>query len=447
MTMWTRGEVFTFHHPPEYKITAVAGSGAYAIVCKAEITGRPEDARWWPADDEEKSAEEADPDTDLIDEVQQNDEGESNCKCVNDKTVVAVKQIADFRSEDRTVSEAWELHYLRKVVREIEILIHFQSMPQIIKLIELYTDENQKDLYVVMPFYGHNLRDCIERTPLEERLVRWIIFQILLAVDVVHRCGVIHRDLTLANVLVDAVTGDWTCRLADFGLSRARETCDRDITLDVVTLPYRAPELLLQYPEYDQKVDIWSIGCIMAELFLRRPFLYIEDQNPDHLRQLRLIFKKVTGFPDLEEVRSAASIVTSNYLCNWRNSLEQSNMTIPQPVDVASYFVDPSTGQNTISEQACDVMRKMLVFSPHSRASAKELLNLPWFTEDPELKVMLQEHEAMEALPQFTEFVEKMSFQEMVDLVKTRVSTRRATMISTVQPELTTDVVSPEANS
>ena len=423
--MWNKGETFSFAHPEEYKIVGVAGSGAYAVVCKAEVIGSPAVAAascYSVGSDAAASAEESPP----------------------FPSVVAIKKIEDFRSVDRTVSEQWETHYLRKVLREVEILIHFQSVPQVIPLNELYLCDKGKDIYLVMPFYEHNLRDVIERTPLTEDLVKWLVFQILLAIDVVHRCGVIHRDLTLGNVLVDSSSGEWECRLADFGLSRARETVDRDITLDVVTLPYRAPELLLQYPEYSSKVDIWSLGCIMAELVLRRPFLYVQNKNPDPMRQLKLIFKSLTGFPDLAEVPDAASKSTARWLVEWKAGLELEGMTIPAATDVGEFFKD-TNGNPVLSPDGIDVLRRALVFSPHKRASAAELLQMPWFSNDPGLQEMLAERARAPLPAQFTEYVEKMTVEEMVALLEQRVRGRKARLVSQVSPSVPEGATSPGA--
>jgi serine/threonine protein kinase len=119
-----------------------------------------------------------------------------------------------------------------------------------------------------------------------------------------HKAGVIHRDLKPANILVD----EETChiRLADFGLSRgkvvgealpgegsatgapnaagAADAEQSEMSLYVVTRWYRAPELMLEYDEYDHGIDIWSMGCILGELFARKPLM----QGRNTLDQLKI---------------------------------------------------------------------------------------------------------------------------------------------------------------
>lgn len=94
--------------------------------------------------------------------------------------------------------------------------------------------------------------------------------KIIIAVNFMHQNGVLHRDLKPANILV---TKDCKkIKIADLGLSR-QQTLMRDMSPEIFTLWYRAPEIMLGDKEYGVGVDIWAIGCIMAELFLLKPLL------------------------------------------------------------------------------------------------------------------------------------------------------------------------------
>jgi serine/threonine protein kinase len=198
--------------------------------------------------------------------------------------------------------------------------------------------------------------------------------QLLIGLDVLHTSDVVHRDLTLANVLVDGET--WDTHIADFGLSRARESADKEISLDVVTLPYRAPELLLEYTKYDNTIDIWAFGCIMAEAFLQAPFLYVDQtkSNPDSFKQLKQVLK-FTGFPDVERVASMASLANTNFLRNWATQLGD---RAPRGRDIGDLLRERRPGL-AISEEAVEVLRDALQFEPSRRLPAKELLAKPWF--------------------------------------------------------------------
>jgi serine/threonine protein kinase len=453
-------------HAPEYRITGVAGSGAFATVYRAVCTDLAFAVERYdaapPDEDDDSPPREAAP------------------------CYVAIKQIIDYSCQNRifTFAHVQRTHYLRMVCREIEILHHFRGVPQIIHIGDVYMSSDEHDVYIGMPYIERNLRDLIEKkctvcaTPNEEGpeaisepATRWIVLQILLALDVIHGSGVIHRDLTLTNVLVNGA-GDTF--VADFGLSRAAFTTNRDVTLDVVTLPYRAPELLLEFHDYTTAVDIWSLGCITAELLLGKPFLYLTGKNPDSVRQLRMIFEKVTGLPPLDEVEGASERGVG--LVRYRHAKEAGRgCAAPGPTDIADYFklpegtavpstadpstadpstADPSTAVRStavpstadastavpsagcrVSEDCLNVLRRMFVFLPRDRATAKELLSMPWFASDAGCQLAIAATAAAELPPPgaFTEYVEDLDVAQLVELITRRADGRRATIDSTLQ--------------
>lgn len=93
--------------------------------------------------------------------------------------------------------------------------------------------------------------------------IKCVLLQLLKAVEYIHQKGLMHRDLKLSNLLLDK---KGTLKLADFGLARKLEPFNPSYTPKVVTLWYRAPEILLRTQNYSESSDMWSIGCILAEL-------------------------------------------------------------------------------------------------------------------------------------------------------------------------------------
>mmetsp|Transcript_31392 Transcript_31392/g.96975 ORF Transcript_31392/g.96975 Transcript_31392/m.96975 type:complete len:542 (-) Transcript_31392:226-1851(-) len=341
---------------------------------------------------------------------------------------VAIKQLIDVASAQRAVSDSWREHYLRKVCREVEIIRHFNSVPQVINLGDVYMSSDECDLYIVMPYVAHNLRQIVEVYPLEEDLIRWIMCQLLLGLNALHNSGVVHRDLTLANVLVDGET--WDVHIADFGLSRARESADKDISLDVVTLPYRAPEVLLEYTLYGNSIDIWAFGCIMAEAFLRAPFLYVDaSKNPDSFKQLKQVIK-FTGFPDVEHVAGMASITNANFLRNWSKQLGDN---APRGSDIGD-LIRERRPDAPLSEEALDVLRGALQFEPARRLSAAQLLEKPWFRNNADcagLIDMCTGPAVAQPGPCPTQ-VERMNFNELKAFLVAQSNGRRANVDSYV---------------
>ena len=159
-------------------------------------------------------------------------------------------------------------------LREIQCL-QAAKHRHIVDLREVVTGEGEakEDVYLVMEFLEHDLRTLQEDIP-EPFLhseVKTLMLQISSAVEYLHDNWIIHRDLKTSNILMN---NRGEIKLADFGMARScGDPPPKDLTQLVVTLWYRAPELLLGTTVYDSAVDIWSIGCIFGELLLKRPLL------------------------------------------------------------------------------------------------------------------------------------------------------------------------------
>lgn len=176
------------------------------------------------------------------------------------------------------------------------------------------------------------------------------MFQIMKGVDFLHTMRIFHRDLKPQNILI-SVTGQ--VKLADFGLARIYEHL-QTLTTVVVTLWYRAPEVLLK-SNYASPVDIWSCGCIFAELFSRRPLFPGQSEND----QLAKIFE-VIGSPAEEEWPEEVTL-------SWRTF---SNFR-PTPL----YQMIPE-----LDSDAQDILERIFLFDPNKRSSALQILNHNYFS-------------------------------------------------------------------
>jgi len=210
-------------------------------------------------------------------------------------------------------------------------------------------------LYLVFEFVDFDLKKYIDSIngPMSPKLVQSYLFQMLVALNFCHSRRVLHRDLKPQNLLIDK---KGTLKLADFGLGRAFAVPLRSFTHEVVTLWYRAPEILLGGKLYATPIDMWSVGCIFAEMVTKNP-LFPGDSEID---QLYRIFR-VLGTPN-EEVWPGV-VDLPNYKTtfpHWRST------------DIARSV--PGLDAN-----GCDLLSKMLAYDPAKRISAQSAMKHPYF--------------------------------------------------------------------
>lgn len=157
-------------------------------------------------------------------------------------------------------------------LREISTLKQCQSHPNIVKLHEVAVSSARSGVFLVFEYCSQDLAKILDRhyairqkSPFTGAQVKRLTFQLLSALEFLHSCMILHRDIKLSNLLY-STTGD--LKLADFGLSRSFLP---QLTPKVVSLWYRPPELLLGAVDYSFEIDIWGTGCAMAELLLGCP--------------------------------------------------------------------------------------------------------------------------------------------------------------------------------
>uniref|UniRef100_A0A3Q1CIV6 mitogen-activated protein kinase n=1 Tax=Amphiprion ocellaris TaxID=80972 RepID=A0A3Q1CIV6_AMPOC len=254
----------------------------------------------------------------------------------------------------------------KRAYRELRLLKHMKH-ENVIGLLDVFTAEISldrfRDFYLVMPYMGTDLGKLMKMERLTEDRVQFLVYQMLKGLKYIHSAGIIHRDLKPGNL---AINPDCELKILDFGLARQ---ADAEMTGYVVTRWYRAPEVILNWMHYTQTVDIWSAGCIMAEMLLGKPLFKGNDRILD-CSQSSLILSDV-DFPNL------CHVTAKNYI--------RSLTKVPKK-DLHSIF-------SKASSNAVCVLEKMLLLDPERRVSASEALDLPFFSE------FRDTEEEMEALP------------------------------------------------
>uniref|UniRef100_A0A7S3R9T4 Mitogen-activated protein kinase n=1 Tax=Dunaliella tertiolecta TaxID=3047 RepID=A0A7S3R9T4_DUNTE len=179
---------------------------------------------------------------------------------LKDKEKVAIKKIGN----------AFEnLTDARRTLREIKLLRHLrhENIIGIMDIMKPVSRDKFNDVYMVYELMDTDLHQIIRSSqPLTNEHFQYFIYQILRGLKYVHSANVLHRDLKPSNLLLNA---SCDLKICDFGL--ARTSTERNFMTEyVVTRWYRAPELLLSCEHYTAAIDIWSVGCILAELLGRR---------------------------------------------------------------------------------------------------------------------------------------------------------------------------------
>ncbi|CAL5097888.1 unnamed protein product [Urochloa decumbens] len=191
--------------------------------------------------------------------------------------IVALKKVRFFNMDPESV---------RFMAREIHILRRLDH-PNVIKLEGIVTSRVSQSLYLVFEYMEHDLAGLVA-TPglkLTEPQIKCFVQQLLHGLNHCHKNGVLHRDIKGSNLLID---GNGTLKIGDFGLAISYDPNNpQPLTSRVVTLWYRPPELLLGATEYGVAVDMWSTGCIVAELFASKPIM----PGRTEVEQIHRIFK------------------------------------------------------------------------------------------------------------------------------------------------------------
>lgn len=247
-------------------------------------------------------------------------------------------------------------------LREIAFMKELQH-PNIVRLLEVIHTEKQ--LILVFEHLECDLKNLLDsRGLLGGRLgvleIKSFLYQILQGLRFCHENRILHRDLKPQNVLVEARKG--VVKLADFGLARAFGIPVSAFSSEVVTLWYRSPDVLLGATNYTTSIDMWSIGCILVELYTGKPVFPGRDQQD----QLRWIFKTI-GSPTPEV---------------WPYMLTANNAIPEWAAKLPTYPIQNLAHQFPFIEPAgIDLLARLLDYRPSHRIPAEQALNHPYFYE------------------------------------------------------------------
>ncbi|WVQ79498.1 mitogen-activated protein kinase CPK1 [Cryptococcus sp. DSM 104549] len=274
---------------------------------------------------------------------------------LSSNTEVAIKRITPF---DHTM-------FCQRTLREIKLLRHFrhENIIAILDIIAPPAYEKFNEVYLVQELMETDLHRVIRTQELSDDHCQYFLYQTVRGLKALHSANVLHRDLKPSNLLLNA---NCDLKICDFGLARSAAKPPPDagpaggngfMTEYVATRWYRAPEVMLSFQEYTKAIDVWSVGCILAEMINGKPLF----PGRDYHNQLSIILA-VLGTPTMDDFNEITSQRSKDYL----RALE---FTRRQDFALVCPKAKPA---------ALDLLRRCLTFSPTKRITCEEALDHPY---------------------------------------------------------------------
>lgn len=261
----------------------------------------------------------------------------------------------------------------QRTFREILFLQAFSNHPNVIQLINVIRSSTDKDIYLVFEFMDTDLHAVIKSKILQSVHMQYIMSQLCRVLKYIHSGNVIHRDLKPSNILINS---ECFIKLADFGLARSLASTSNEgskgsggdgvsdfnpaMTDYVATRWYRSPEILLGSRRYTRGVDMWSLGCILAEMIASKP-LYPGSSTINQLDRIMSTLPPPSR-QDVESIKSPYAKAILDQIIHKRHK----------------YLTDILPQADDIS---LDLLNKLLNFNPNKRLTAANCLEHPYLSK------------------------------------------------------------------
>ncbi|PSK76651.1 hypothetical protein CJJ07_003543 [Candidozyma auris] len=309
--------------PRRYKLIKVLGSGSYGVVCSVVDT-------------------------------------KARDQCVE----LAVKKVGRIFKDPIL---------MRRAIRELRLMRFLRGHRNIVSLIDvqMVTMEAYAGVYCYQELMDWDLNDVlVSRMELSEFHIQHLVYQILKGLMYTHSANIIHRDLKPGNILINR---SGTIKIADFGLARgitSAPAASSPITNHVATRYYRAPELLFLETKYGKEVDMWAVGCILGEMYGRRPMM----AGKDSLGQLVKIIEML-GQPTKKLLRIRGWLIPSELKkIRVEDSIEKSSARLARINKKRYGKLYPFA-----SEDAIELLDSLIRWDPKARLTVEQAIESPFF--------------------------------------------------------------------
>ncbi|KZT44386.1 Pkinase-domain-containing protein [Sistotremastrum suecicum HHB10207 ss-3] len=276
-----------------------------------------------------------------------------------------------FRARDKQTGDLVALKKLKldqekhgfpiTALREINALMTCRH-ENVVGIREVVVGDTLTQVFIVMDFIEHDLKTLLTTmpSPFLQSEIKTLLMQLLSAVAHCHSNWILHRDLKTSNLLMN---NRGTIKVADFGLARryGDPIGVGGLTQLVVTLWYRAPEVLLGATQYSTAIDLWSVGCIFGELLLNEPMF----QATSELDMISMVFK-LLGPPTPRSWPGYSTLPLA------------SSLSLPSPHAPGFRQKFPY-----LTAAGLDLLQSLLTYDPDQRISAQDALKHPYFRESP----------------------------------------------------------------
>lgn len=316
-------------------------------------------------------------------------------------TLTALKQIKFHAATDSyaavTSNNVWKEGFPVTALREISVLLALQH-EAIVSVKEMVVGDAPDKVFMVMEFFECDLKDALRKSsaggPLAQSELKGILQQILTGTAYMHDKWYFHRDLKPSNILVKmsctlpaASSSGGRIALADFGLARRYQDPAVNMTLPVVTLWYRAPELLFGESRYGPAIDMWSIGCIMGEL-IRSGCGNVNTDNEDYDDDCNAILKGQGEVDQIDQIFSLVGVPNETVwpsfqqlpnagLLRWK-AIPDTDILLRKKFPIAS---STSSHQTFLDANGYRLLQQLLTLDPSQRITAAQALSHAYFTQ------------------------------------------------------------------